>query len=491
MREYDLHIDGAFQESDTAERIEVTDPYDGDVWATVPRGTGSDVDRAVRAARTAFESDEWADCTQSRRRTLLNQIADVVADNLDELAELETRQNGRIVGETTGQLRHVVGYFRYFGRLCEHADSGRINPVDGTKEDMFCYTKHEPYGVVGAVTPWNTPLLLSAWKLAAGNAFVHKPSEQTPVSALRFAELVAEETDLPDCIYNVVPGLGPEAGSALVGHEDVDKVAFTGSTATGREIAAEAGRNLSAVSVELGGKSPNVIFESANVDNAINGVMKGIFASTGQVCMAGSRVLVHESIHDAFVDELIERLEDVTLGDPMDPETDVGPMAFRGQWETVKEYVDVGVEGGATLSYGGEMPDDAPGECFIEPTILTDVESDMRVAQEEIFGPVAAVMPFADEAEATELANDVDYGLAAGVWTEDMRQAHRMVDAIDAGTVWVNQYRLVAPNVPFGGFKDSGIGREAGLEGLEEYYQTKSVWFDLAGDVSDPFAGDY
>jgi len=495
MREYDLHIDGEFQASDGDDTISVTDPYDGEVWAHVPRGTATDVDRAVRAARNAFESEAWGAFTQSRRRTLLNEIADAVADNVEELAELETRQNGRIFAETKGQLGHVVEYLRYFGRLCEQAGSGRINPVDGTKEEMFCYTKREPYGVVGAVTPWNAPLLLSVWKLApalaAGNAFVHKPSEQTPVSALRFAELVAEETSLPDGIYNVVPGYGTEAGSALVGHDDVDKVAFTGSTATGREIAAEAGRNLSAVSVELGGKSPNVVFPSADLENAINGVTKGIFASTGQVCMAGSRVLVHERVHDEFVAELVERLQGVEVGDPMDPETDVGPMAFREQWETVDEYVDLGVESGATLAYGGGMPEGAPGECFIEPTILTDVESDMRVAQEEIFGPVAAVIPFEDEADATRLANDVDFGLAAGVWTEDMRQAHRMVDAIDAGTVWVNQYRLVAPNVPFGGFKDSGIGREAGPEGLEEYHQTKSVWFDLAGDVRDPFAGDY
>lgn len=495
MTDYDLYIDGEFTSSSGDETIPVRNPYDGEAWATVPSGTEADIDRAVGAANDAFESDEWDAFTQSRRRELLYQIADVVEENLEELAELETRQNGRLFTETQGQMGHVAEYFRYFARLCEHVGTGRTNPVDGTKADMFNFTKKEPYGVVGGITPWNVPLLLSAWKLApalaAGNAFVHKPSEQTPVSALRFAELVAEGTELPDGIYNVVPGYGETAGAALTSHGGVDKVAFTGSRTAGREVAAAAGRNLSAVSVELGGKNPNVIFPSANLDNAINGVMRGIFASTGQVCMAGSRVLVHEDIHDEFVERMVETVDDISVGDPMEPDTDIGPMAFRGQWETVKEYIDIGTEEGATVAYGGDMPDGAPGECFIQPTVMTDVDNGMRVAQEEIFGPVAAVIPFEDEAEAIALANDIDYGLAAGVWTEDMRQAHRLADDIRAGTVWINQYRIIAPNVPFGGFKDSGVGREAGLEGLKEYYQTKSVWMDLSGEVTDPFAGEY
>jgi aldehyde dehydrogenase (NAD+) len=365
--------------------------------------------------------------------------------------------------------------------------------MDNKDGQMFNYTSREPYGVVGAITPWNSPLLLTTSKLApalaAGNTFVHKPSEHTPVSALRFAELLAEETDMPAGVYNVVTGHG-ETGAALVSHEDVDKLSFTGSSATGRQIASTAGENLTAVTLELGGKSPNVVFPSADMENAINGVMKGIFAATGQTCMAGSRVLVHEEIHDEFVDRLTDRAAEITVGDPMDQETQLAPVAFREQWEKVKGYVETGVEEGARLAFGGDRPEDAPGDLFIQPTVLVDVDNEMQVAQEEIFGPVASVISFADEAEALELANAVDFGLAGAVWTEDMNQAHRMVEGIRAGSVWVNDYRAVNFRSPFGGFKDSGLGSEGGPEGLSEYYRDKSVYYNYSGEVGDPFSLD-
>jgi aldehyde dehydrogenase (NAD+) len=356
---------------------------------------------------------------------------------------------------------------------------------------MFNYVIKEPRGVVGAVTPWNSPLLLTTFKLApalaAGCTFVHKPSMYTPVSAIRFAELLHEAAGLPGGVYNVVTGEGTPAGSELVSHDQVDKVAFTGSTEVGREIGGQAGKDLIPASLELGGKSPNVVFPDANLDNAINGVIKGIFAATGQTCLAGSRVFVHDDIAEEFVERFTDRAAAIELGDPMNPETEMGPVAFRDQWETDMEYIELAQEEGATLQFGGSQPEDLPGDCFLEPTILVDVENEMTVAQEEIFGPVASVLTFSSEREVVSLANESEFGLAAGIWTEDMRRAHRMASELEAGTIWINEYRTLAYNSPFGGYKDSGLGRENGAEGLEEYLKTKSVYKDLSGEVSDPF----
>lgn len=488
VTDYELYIDGAFRPSSGTNRLEVTYPYDGTVWASVPAATHDEVDEAVVAARRAFRG-AWGQTLPSERREILHQIADATDEHAEELGELETLQNGKLIREMVGQATALSSWYRYFAGFCDKIE-GRVVPVETKEGDMFNYVTKEPLGVVGAITPWNSPLLLLAWKLApalaAGNTFVHKPSEHTPVSALRFAELLEAETDLPDGVYNVIPG-GPETGEALTAHEDVDKLAFTGSTNTGREIAKKAGENLTKVSLELGGKSPQVIFPSARLDNAVNGVIKGIFAATGQTCLAGSRVLVHEERYEEFVDRFVERAAEVELGDPLKYETQMGPAAFREQWEKDKHYVELGQQEGATLAFGGDRPDDLPGECFIQPTILIDVENDMQVAQEEIFGPVACVLSFDDEQEAIEIANDTAYGLAASVWSEDLRQCKRVSHALEAGMVFVNEYRTVSYNSPFGGVKDSGLGRENGREGLDEYLQTKSVWIDLAGSVEDPF----
>jgi len=486
---YELFIEGEFRPASGSDRIDVTFPYTGETWATVPNATESDVYDAVRAAREAFDDGAWYQTTAADRRRILHQIADVVEKHTTELGRLETRQNGKLIREMEAQANILGEWFRYFGGLCETIE-GRVIPTANKNGQIFTYTRKEPLGVVGAITPWNSPLLLTAFKLApalaAGNTVVHKPSEHTPVSALRFAELVAESTDLPEGVYNIVTG-GPKAGKALAEHEDVDKLAFTGSTSTGRKLGKEAGERLIPVSLELGGKSPNVVFESADIHAAVTGVIKGIFAASGQTCLAGSRVFVQETIYDEFLDQLIDRAEGIGLGDPLDPETEMGPLAFRNQWEKVHEYIEGAVEEGATVATGGEQPTNLPGECFIEPTILVDVDNNMRVAQEEIFGPVACVMPFADEASALDLANATDYGLAAGIWTEDMRQANQMIEGIDAGVVWVNEYRTSSYAVPFGGYKNSGLGRENGREGLEEYLQTKSVWIDHSGEQNDPF----
>ncbi len=490
VTQYDHFIGGEFRELSGGERIDIVYPYTGEIWSTVPDGTADDVHAAVSTARETFESAEWNDLSRSERAAILRQIGEVFDDHTEELGQLETRQNGKLIREMEGQMGIIGDYYRFFAGLCETEDVGEVKPVENKDGQFFNYTRKEPLGVVGAITPWNSPLLLTTFKLApalaAGNTFVHKPSEQTPVSALRFAELIAEETDLPDGAYNVVTGAG-ETGAALSDHDDIDKLAFTGSTATGRKIGQTAGENLVPVSLELGGKSPNIVFPSADFDNALNGVIKGIFAATGQTCLAGSRVLIQEDVAEEFVDRLTDRAADIELGDPMDPETEMGPVAFKGQWEKVRGYIESGRNEGAEIVFGGDRPEDLPGECFIEPTIFVDVENDMQIAREEIFGPVASVITFEDEDEAVEIANDTDYGLAAGIWSEDMRQAHRVAEQLEAGTVYVNEYRTLSRASPFGGYKDSGLGRELGREGLEEYQQLKSVWIDLEGHVADPF----
>jgi len=490
--EYDLFIGGEFCESTGAEQIEVRYPYDETIWARVPDGSPADVDRAVETARRTFET-EWSNWRASERREALYELAEIFESHGDELAKLETLQNGKLLREFKPQMGLLADYYRYFARMAEEADAGRVNPIDNKDGQMFNYTRKEPYGVVGAVTPWNSPLILSASKLApalaAGNTFVHKPSEQTPVSALRLADLIRDETSIPDGVYNVVTGNG-ETGAALAEHEDLDKISFTGSTAVGRQIAQAAGENLSAVTLELGGKSPNVIFPDADMENAVNGVMKGIFAASGQTCMAGSRVLIHEEIHDEFVDRLVTRASDIELGDPLDPSTEMAPVAFRRQLEKIQYYIESGTEAGAELAYGGEQPEELPGELFIQPTVLDSVENDMQVAQEEIFGPVVSIITFSDEDEALAIANDVDYGLAGAVWTADMDRANRMANEIEAGSIWINDYRVVNYRSPFAGFKDSGLGAEGGPEGLSEYYQSKSVYYNHSGEVGDPFSLD-
>lgn len=357
---------------------------------------------------------------------------------------------------------------------------------------MFNYTLEEPLGVVGAITPWNAPILLTAWKLApalaTGNTLVHKPSEHTPVSALRFAELIHEQTDLPDGVYNVVTG-GPKTGEVLTESKSIDKLAFTGSAATGRQIGKQAAENIIPVSLELGGKSPQIVFPSANIDNAINGIMKGIIPASGQMCAAGSRVLVHETLQAEFVERLIGQFDDIELGNPLDRDIDMGPAAFPAQWEKVMRYIELGKEEGATIEYGGGEPEDdsRPGESFVKPTILTDVSNEMQVVREEIFGPVVSILSFSTEEEALEIANDSNFGLVASVWSEDMRQCVRTASELQAGSVYINEYRTNSYASQFGGYKDSGLGRENGEEGLEECLQTKSVYMDLSGDVANPF----
>lgn len=486
VTDYGMVIDGETVEATSGERFEVEYPYTRDVWATAPDGGPADVDAAVSSARECYESDAWQSMTATDRGKLLYDLADEFENHLDELAELGTLENGKLIREMGGQIESLPDWFRYFAGAADKVHGDTI-PVDD--ERMFNFTRLEPYGVVGAITPWNSPLPLALYKIApaiaAGNTVVVKPSEITPVTTVRLAE-IALDAGWPAGALNVVTGFGP-VGAALTDHDGVDKVSFTGGLETGRKVGEIAGRNIVPSTLELGGKSPNIVFEDADLDNAVTGAIKGIFAAGGQSCIAGSRLFVQESIYDEFLDRLVDQAADIGLGDPMDPETELGPLVSADQHEKVVDYVEVAQEEGATLALGGEPPEDMESDLFFPPTIFTDVTNDMRIAQEEVFGPVLVVMPFEDEDAAVEVANDTMFGLAAGVWTNDVRRAMRMTDRLKAGVVWVNTYRKSSFTTPSGGYKKSGLGREKGVQSVYEYLQTKSVWMELEGEVSDPF----
>jgi aldehyde dehydrogenase (NAD+) len=484
-----MYIDGQFVDAASGDTFESDDPFLGGPWALIPRAAAADVDRAVRAAHRAFTSGDWPRLTASRRGALLRRLGDLVTERSKALAEIEVRDNGKLYAEMSTQTAYMAQWYHYYGGLADKIE-GAVLPTD--KPDTFNYTRYEPLGVVAAIVPWNSPLLLTAWKLApalaAGNTVVIKPSEFTSASTLEFMKLV-EDAGFPPGVVNVVTGFGQDVGVPLVEHPLVVKVAFTGSDATGQRIYEAAARGLKRVTMELGGKSPNIVFDDANIENAVKGVISGIFAATGQTCIAGSRLLLQKSIHDAFLEKLVAFARTAKMGNPMHPDTQIGPVTNRPQFEKILRYIDIAKSEGATPVLGGaraERPECGSG-WFVEPTIFEGVTNGMRIAQEEVFGPVLAVIPFKDEDEAIAIGNDVVYGLAAGVWTESMRRALKMAEKLQAGTVWINTYRAVSYLSPFGGYKRSGIGRESGQEMIKEYLQVKSVWISTAKDVPNPF----
>lgn len=484
-----MFIDDAWCDAASGRFFETKDPFTGEVWAHVAQGDHRDVDRAVQAAHAAFTSGPWARMTASDRGLMLYRLADVIAANAEELADLEVRDNGKLRVEMLGQMRYLPRWFQYYGGLADKIE-GAVTPID--KDGMFHYISYEPIGVVGAITPWNSPLLLTAWKLApalaAGNTVVVKPSEYASASLLGLARLF-QEVGFPKGVLNVVTGLGAEAGEPLVEHPLVARVAFTGGNAGGKKIAEGGARGLKRVSLELGGKSPNIVFEDADIDAAVKGVISGIFAASGQTCMAGSRVLLHASIHDLFVEKLVARMRDARLGDPRDAATDVGPLATEPQLAKVLHYVDVAKAEGARCVLGGTRairPECGSG-WFVEPTIFTGVTNDMRIAREEVFGPILSIIPFHTDDEAVTMANDTPYGLAAGIWTQSLARALTLPRRIHAGTVWVNAYRVVSYMAPFGGYKESGLGRENGAAAIHEYLETKSVFINATSTVGNPF----
>jgi len=473
-----LLINGKWVPAKSGKTFETINPANEEVLALIAEGDKEDINDAVKAARKAYEEGKWPNMNPHQRTRLLLKIADLIEKHGEELAELETLDNGKTIFESKNiDIPIAAEVFRYYAGWATKI-YGETNP---SEPSIFNFTLREAVGVCGQIIPWNFPLLMASWKiapaLACGNVVVLKPAEQTPLTALRLGELLLE-AGIPDGVVNVVTGFGPTAGGALAAHPDVDKVAFTGSGEVGKEILRASAGNLKRVSLELGGKSPNIIFPDADAPAAVFGSMMGIFMTQGQVCCAGSRVFVHESMYDQFTDQLSQMAQGLTLGDPFDPNTRMGPLVSKEQHDRVLGYLKAGKDEGAKAKVGGEAGAMEKG-YFVKPTVFVDVKNTMKIAREEIFGPVAAAIPFKDENDAVLQGNDTSYGLAAAVWTKDISRALTVARRLKAGTVWINCYGMLDPISPFGGYKQSGFGRELGKHALELYTQVKSVFAKL------------
>jgi len=481
MKTYQLYINGEFVAPAATGTIDVIDPATTEVIAKAPEASAADVDRAVKAARAAFDDGPWKHSTAQDRGRVLFKLAQIVRDRADELAELETRNSGKPIVESEFDIADVATCFEYYGGLATKI-TGDVLPVP---DNAISLALREPIGVAGLIAPWNYPLLMAAWKLApaicAGCTMVLKPAEQTPLSVLELASSFVE-AGLPPGVVNIVTGMG-ETGAALVEHEDVDKIAFTGSPEVGRLIMKGAAGTLKKISLELGGKSPNIFFADSDFEAAVDGALFGVFINQGEVCSAGSRILVQRPIYSKFVDAMTEKAKKITVGPGMDRDTKMGPLVSREQFDRVRQYQDIGKREAKLATGGGRAAGGVLDRgYFVEPTIFYDVDNSARIAREEIFGPVAAVIPFDDEEEALKIANDTHYGLAAAVWTRDIFKAMRSVKAMRAGIVWVNSMQPTYVEAPWGGYKQSGIGRELGKWGVEEYLQVKHVFINLSED---------
>lgn len=485
VKHYPMLIGGAVV--DTDEKMTVIDPSDESVVATTAKGDATHIDAAVAAGKAAFQSGVWAGKPPQERATIMRAIAAAANDRIEELVELEMAANGATVRQATGfHVGYALAHFTYFADLADTYAFSRPASIASFPTLAQSVVHREPIGVVGAIAPWNFPLLLTLWKvgpaLAAGNSVVVKPDEHTPLSILKFAE-IAEENGLPKGVLNVVPGDGRDAGARLASHPDIGKIAFTGSTAVGREIMKLASGTVKEVTLELGGKGPSIVLDDADLDMAVDGVLYGCFMYSGQVCESGTRALVPRDLHDEFVERLIERAGTIVLGETRDWDTDMGPVIDGKQQGRILQYIEEAVKAGATVATGGGKPE---GELFdrgfwVSPTIVTNVDNSMAIAREEVFGPVLVVIPYDDDDDAVSIANDSDYGLAASVWTADNSRGLAIAARVEAGSVWINDAHQINAEVPFGGYKQSGVGRELGPDALDEYTQAKTVHLDLSG----------
>ena len=485
---YQLFINGKWRDASNGATMPAINPYNQEVHGIVPVASVADVEEAIAAARRAFDS-VWSQTTPGERAKLLNKAADLLDADADRMALLETTDNGKVIRETHSQMGYAARIFRYYAGWADKMH-GDVVPLD--QKDTIDFAIRVPYGVVATVTAWNSPVAILTntlpAALAAGNCVIIKPSEHASVTTLEIAR-ICEKAGFPAGVVQVVTGAG-EVGAALTSHKGVDKISFTGSPGVGRKIAAVAGENLKPVTMELGGKSPNIVFDDCDFDRALIGALAGIFGATGQTCIAGSRLLVQRGVYERMVDGLAQRAAQIRMGDPRLAETEMGTAANEPQFNKILSFIEAAKGDGARLVAGGGRAE-GPGlekGFFIQPTIFADVRNNMKVAAEEIFGPVLSIIPFTDEEEAVQIANDTPYGLASGVWSENISRCMRMMRAIKSGVVWVNTYRVAAPQAPFGGMKESGFGRVRGEAGILEFTQTKNVFIDFSGDKRDPFS---
>ena len=485
IQSFDMLIDGEWVQASSGQTFESTNPATNAVWATVPEATEDDVNRAVAAAKAAFEG-EWGAMTPTARGKCLHRLGDLLAANSEELGRIETQDTGKMFKETAWQATYIAEYLHFYGGAADKIH-GETLPID--KPDMFVFTAREPLGVIAAIVPWNSQMFLSATKigpaLAAGNTIVLKASEQASAPLLAFGKLV-EQAGIPKGVLNIITGHGEPCGRALTSHPDVARVAFTGGPQSAKHIIRNSAENFAEVSLELGGKSPFIVFDDADIDSAVNGSVAGIFGATGQSCVAGSRLYLHEDIADAFLEKMIAIAKSIKIGDPQADETEMGPLCTQGQLDHIQEQVALAEKEGGTVLTGGKQPD--LDGMFYEPTIVECPRQDMTIVDTELFGPVLAVQRFKTEDEVVRLANDTKHGLAAGIFTRDSARSLRMSKKVKAGIIWVNTYRVISPIAEFGGMKHSGYGREAGLQALYDYTRPKTVWMNLSDDpIANPF----